>query len=108
VGQPDGPNQEDAHLVNAYSEDLMNALEDWLVEVEVEVEAADETARVEEGAGPRVDPRVRGHVPCHSIQNRASYSRIVTHMCHTKDGQPAKFPSQPCAGTHYQRARQRR
>jgi hypothetical protein len=58
VGQPDGPNQgEDAHLANAYSEGLMGALEDWLVEVEeVEVEAADETVRVEEGAGPRVDP----------------------------------------------------
>jgi hypothetical protein len=49
VGQPDGPNQgEDAHLANAYSEGLMDALEDWLVEVEeVKVEAADETVRAQ-------------------------------------------------------------
>jgi hypothetical protein len=39
----------------------MDALEDWLVEVEeVEVEAADKTARVEEGTGPRVDPQAFG------------------------------------------------
>jgi hypothetical protein len=94
VDQPDDPDEgEDVHLASTDSEDLMDALQDWLVEVEeVEVEAADENARVEEGTGPRVDlASIRGHAPHHSVQNRASCPCVVAHTRHIEDGQPAKL-----------------
>jgi hypothetical protein len=91
VGQPDGPNEgEDAHLASADSEDLMDDLEDWLVEVEeVRVEAADKTARVEEGAGPRVDPQAFGAMRL-AIPSKAE---PVAHTCHLEEGKPAVFPN---------------
>jgi hypothetical protein len=83
VGQPDDPDEgEDAQLASAESEDLMGALE-------VEVEAADENARVGEDTGPHVDLQAFG------AKRLVIPSKVepVAHACHLEGGKPAVLPS---------------
>ncbi|KAI0291441.1 hypothetical protein BC826DRAFT_1105981 [Russula brevipes] len=84
----------DPLLASAESEDLLGAWDDWLVEVEeVEVEAADENARVEEGTDPLVDPQAFGAMRLAIPSKVEPVPRVISHACYLEEGKPAVFPS---------------